>query len=102
MHDKSKQYSNRLRTAKLADYVAKIKSHIITVKQQEEVLRAMEIKNNMIEPIAESYGEIISETLKDASENEKGLKNLFELTSKGLEIYASIDAPKEAKNLFPQ
>lgn len=104
--------------AKLVDHAVKIKSHIVTVKQQEESLRAMKVKNDMIESVVESYNRVLPELIKNETQSliselgntydgeevtktEKSIEILSNLMSKGLEIYASIDAPKETKDLFP-
>lgn len=104
--------------SKLVDKAVKIKSHILTCKQQEEQLRATNQKNEVMEMVINGFKEY-RKTLLDQCTNEledeigqlengeqreqvkKSINALGELMSKGMEIYASIDAPDEIKDLFP-
>ena len=103
---------------KLIDKAIKIKSHIITCKQQKAQLIAMNQKNELAEEymgIYYAYKDALINQCADELEEETGQKYdgedkerlrksievLGELMSKGLELYASIDTPKEIKDLFP-
>jgi hypothetical protein len=102
--------------AKIIDYTIKIKSHITNVEQQEEQLRAMKLKNDVIETVIEGYKkanksyidncvlelEQSIHPLKDGDERgraEKSLEKLAWLFEKGLEIHSAIETV-EVKDLF--
>lgn len=115
--------------AKIVDKCVQIKSHRITCRQQEELVRKASIENDFLEDILEKNekllnvitlkltDELMDEFEKPLSEindenyehilNERRislkfcLESLTSLMEKGMEIYASIDAPKEVKDLFP-
>lgn len=107
-----------LSLSKLVDAAVKIKSHVATVKQQEEVLRAMELKNNIAGEIVDTFKQVNKSIvdncvhdleadlgpLKDGEEIDKvgrAIQKLADWMNKGLQIYSAIDAPKEVKDLFP-
>lgn len=104
--------------ATIIDTAIKVKSHIKNVDQQCEQLRSMQVKNEVIEEVVKAYNEankvILTDCvndlenklgeLKDGEERgktEKCLEKFSWLIDKGLQIYTSIDAPKEVKDLFP-
>lgn len=104
--------------SKLADAAVKIKSHVITVKQQEEELRSMQLKNGLSSELIDTFRKInksfvdkavheLEEDLvhlKDGEEIDKAGKSVEKLAdwmNKGLQIYSTIDAPKEVRDLFP-
>lgn len=107
--------------ATLTDKCVKIRSHNITCKQQEEQYRAMGLKNealqNLIDVNKQASDVLFNNTIKeleleledkenplseeDRKRVELSVKQLCELMDKGLEIYASIDAPREIKDAFP-
>lgn len=95
-----------------------IKSNLLFYKQQEEQLRAMRLKNEVMEEtvdvfkqmkqkvLNDSVNELESEIgeLKDGEERgkvEKSLEKMVMLIDKGVEIYSSIQTPNEVKALFP-
>lgn len=103
---------------KIVDQAIKIKSHILSCKQQEAQLRAMNQKNEVLDKVLEgfdSYKKTLiqqcTDELKSSIGNvangeeeeqvRKTLNTLGTLMSKGMEIYASIDTPDEVKDLFP-
>lgn len=104
--------------AVLLDKAISLKSHLVTVKQQQELLEAMRQKNEigqevigafkiaedvLIKKYVKEMEEEIGE-LKDGEEREKAersLEKLSDLLNRGVEIYTSIDAPKEVQVLFP-
>lgn len=103
----------------VVDKAITLRSHYITVQQQEEMLKATQMKNelakdqiNFFNSIRDAYmSTAIKELqeqcgeLKDGEEKgkaERSLKKLCELIDKGAEIYASIDAPEEVQALFPE
>ncbi len=105
--------------SKIIDKCIKIKSHYITVKQQEEKLRQLKLQGDVIETVVNAYkkstDELINQCVAELNkeipdvsiDNEsKGrvkytLENLSKLMEKGMEIYASIDSSQEVKDLFP-
>ena len=104
---------------KLVDTAIKVKSHFVTLKMQEEYLRSMELKSksasdsyDTLQLISnkikeEAVSELESELthLSDGEERGKVSKSLEKLSywmDKGMEIYSSIDAPKEIKDIFPE
>lgn len=105
--------------SKIVDTAVTIKSHIMTVKMQNEMLRSMELKNDVAIDVIETFRELnktftdkaihdLEEELgelKDGEERakaEKSIEKLAEWMNKGLQIYSTIDAPKEVRDLFPQ
>ena len=106
-------------TAALVDKALIIRSHYASLKQQEEILRSQQNKNELAEEIISSYDFLRStymNTVMEQLENEIGeLKNpeeidraersiekLADLLDKGCEIYATLDAPEEVQALFPE
>lgn len=104
---------------KIVDQAAKIKSHMTTVRMQEEILRSMKIKNEIAEEVTDVYkktkdtlfqrslNEIEKELgkLKDGEECDKVKRSLEKLgywMDKGMQIYSSIDSPKEVRDVFPE
>ncbi|NBH27672.1 hypothetical protein D3Z60_18285 [Lachnospiraceae bacterium] len=104
----------------LVDKTIQIKSHIKNIEQQEEVLRAKKLQNDVLESTLEGfrilkkhyYEEAVDSIeaenkdtpLKDGEERgkvEKCMEKLGELLDKGVEIYASIDTGKDIQVLFP-
>lgn len=104
--------------AKIVDIAIKIKSHITTVKMQEEALRSVEIRDEIAAEVLDAYkkaNRILTQNsvaelerelgeLKDGEEKDKAGKTLEKLgywMDKGMQIYSSIDAPIEIKDVFP-
>ena len=104
--------------AKIVDIAIKIKSHITTVKMQEEALRSVEIRDEIAAEVLDAYkkaNRILTQNsvaelerelgeLKDGEEKDKAGKTLEKLgywMDKGMQIYSSIDAPVESKDVFP-
>lgn len=103
--------------AKIVDAALVIRSHIITTEYQKEALRAMRQKNDTMDDIIKAYKEGLtavscfeSEKIRSELENEsssdptalsKSIETLGILLSKGVEIYASIDANPDIKAVFP-
>lgn len=104
--------------ATLVDKAIQIKSHIKTLREQEEVLRSRKMQSDVLESTLEVFNELkkhyISEAvdqmenednqLKDGEERgkaEKSLEKLSMLLDKGVEIYASIGTDKKIQVLFP-
>lgn len=105
--------------SKLVDMAIKIKSHIMTVRTQEELLRSIQMKNEVAAEVFDTFrevnkmleqqciGDLRNELgpLKDGEEEGKAQKSIEKLAywmDKGLQVYSAIDAPQEAKDLFPQ
>lgn len=106
--------------AAMIDVCLQLKSHLLSIKQQEEVLRIQKFQGDALKSSLDAFEVIkkhyISEAAKEIEEKngeyplkdgeergklEKSLEKLCGLLDKGVEIYASIDAPKEAQLLFP-
>lgn len=105
--------------SRIVDSAVKIKSHFTTVKMQEEVLRSIEIKNEIASEVMNAFKQVndaltdkcIAELkqelgeLQDGEEVDKTRRSLEKLSywmDKGMQIYSSIDAPAEVKDLFPE
>lgn len=104
--------------AKVVDKCVTIASHIVTTKSQEEQFRTLELQNDLLESMIKSHQEItkvmeqravtaLEEEIGITLENEDRERTVFCLDrlsdwmSKGMEIYANIESPKEIKDLFP-
>lgn len=105
--------------AKLVDKCIKIKSHYITTEQQKENLRKLTLENDVLETVIQAYdkktNEVVDACIDELKQDIPGVKlknediarvrfsleTLSQLMKKGMEIYASIDAPNEVKDLFP-
>lgn len=105
--------------ASLVDKAMILQSHYITIQQQEETLKSMKDKNELLKDEIEIFkiikkaymDEAISSLekdygkLKDPEEQDKArrsLEKLMNLLEKGTEFYATLDSPKEIQALFPQ
>lgn len=105
--------------AKIVDNAIKMKSHITTVKMQEEALRTLEVKDEIAAELLETYkktNQVLTQNsvtelerelgeLKDGEERDKVGKTLEKLAfwmDKGMQIYSAIDAPTEIKDVFPK
>lgn len=106
--------------AKLLDKAMILKSHYLSIKQQEEeALKMAHEKTELADSIIEIFNrlkkhyinEVVSQLeeeikpLKDGEERgkvEKSLEKLTTLLDKGVEIYASLDTPKDIQVLFPE
>ena len=105
--------------AKIVDIAIKIKSHITTVKMQEEALRTLEVKDEIAAEVLEAYkkaNRVLTQNavtelerelgeLNDGEERDKVGKTLEKLAfwmDKGMQIYSAIDAPTEIKDVFPK
>lgn len=104
--------------AKLINEAVAIKSNMLVYKQQEEQLHTMRNKNEISEEVIKAFKTLKDNLIKESVislENEiaplsngeerdkagKSLEKLVFLMDKGLEIYSSIETPKEVKVLFP-
>lgn len=103
---------------KLVDKAMAIKSHFLTLKMQEEEYEAMKARGEITAEVLEAFQQMKKITYKkyvhelseeieatsDAEEEskvEKSLEKLANLIDKGVEIYTSIEIPKEVKAVFP-
>lgn len=104
--------------AKIVQKAVAIKSNILVYRQQEEMLKEMQMKNEVLEETVETFKKF-KQTLLDSSVSEleddmgelrdgeerdkvkKTLEDMVVLMDKGVEIYSSIETPKEIKVLFP-
>ena len=103
--------------AALVDKVVHIKSHFLSMKQQEEQLRSMGCANDLLEQMQVMHEKFGKEILEKASRDlaiehdindpeecsrvQNSLKLLSDWMSKGMEVYASVQAQPEIKVLFP-
>ena len=84
-----------------------VKSKLIKCKEQEQILEMMRQKNELLEEIVDIYKHLNQDARDETRENEKGNESnltkeaLMELIDKGMELYSSIETPKEIKVLFP-
>ena len=104
----------------LIDNAIRIKSHLISLEQQKEILRSQKLKNDVLEPTVEAfnflekhyYDEAVKALeeknedtqLQDGEERGKveiSLKKLVTLMDKGVEFYSSINTDKDIQALFP-
>lgn len=104
--------------AALVDKCIIIRSHYLTTKQQElevqKSQREQNEKDELIKNINRLYKIYIENAIKELEEEtgckisdgdergraEQSIQKLGELIDKGLQIYSSIDSPKETKALF--
>lgn len=106
-------------TAALVDKALIIRSHYASLKQQEEILRSQQNKNELAVEIINSYNflrstymnAVIKQLENDIGElknpeeldkAERSLEKLADLLDKGCEIYATLDAPEDVQALFPE
>lgn len=105
--------------AKIVDAAVKIKSHIATMKTQEEMLRSVKMKSEIAGEVLDAFkktkdmivGQCVDDLqneirkLNDPEEQDKVSRSLEKLgfwMDKGMQIYSTIDAPDEIKDLFPK
>lgn len=106
-------------TASLLYKALALRSHYITIQQQEEMLRSMQIKNELAEEQVRTFKqlkdagmEIVIQRLEkdhgiqldpeERDKTERILDKLILFLDKGGEIYASLDAPEDIQLLFPE
>ena len=91
--------------AKIVDIAIKIKSHITTVKMQEEALRSVEIRDEIAAEVLDAYKKanriLTQNSVAELERAGKTLEKLGYWMDKGMQIYSSIDAPVEIKDVFP-
>ena len=105
--------------AALVDKALVLRSHYVSIQQQEEMLKSIQLKNELTSAQIETFN-LLRQTYMDATisllendliklENpeerdkaERSLNKLAELLDKGAEIYATLDAPEEIQALFPE
>lgn len=104
--------------AKIVEKAIAIKSHLLILRQQEELVTEMKLKNEATQETLDIFRKMKRDAmegyvkdleselgeLKDGEERgkvEKSLEKLCVLIDKGVEIYSSIDTPNEVKALFP-
>lgn len=106
-------------TASILEKAITLRSHYITIQQQEEMLRSMQIKNELAEEQIRTFKqlkdvgvEIVIKRLEkdngiqldpeERDKTERALDKLILFLDKGGEIYASLDAPEDIQLLFPE
>jgi len=106
--------------ATVVDKSVQVRSHYVSLKQQEQLLRKQNIENEALEIVLNSYKVLQKQYIQDAIKDLKELnpevefkdgeeedvagqciEKMIALLDKGVEFYASIDAPEEIKVLFP-
>ena len=97
----------------------KIKSHLSTVKMQEEALRSVELKNEVLTEVLDAFkktNKVITDKcvkelegelgeLKDGEEEDKVgrcIQKMGDWLDNGMQIYSSIDAPQVINVVFPE
>lgn len=105
--------------ASILDKAIALRSHYISVQQQEELLRSQQIKNEIAEEDILLFKKLKSagmDLIIKNAENEFGkslnpeetdkakrsLDKLVMLLDKGCEIYATLDTPEDVQLLFPE
>lgn len=106
-------------TAALVDKALVLRSHYVSIQQQEEMLKSIQLKNELTSAQIETFN-LLRKTYMEATisllendlsklENpeerdkaERSLEKLADLLNKGAEIYATLDAPEEVQALFPE
>ena len=106
-------------TASILDKALVLRSHYITIQQQEEMLKSVQLKNELaeeqiktfkqlkdvgvdivIKQLEKEHGELADPEERDKAE--RVLDKLILFLDKGGEIYPSLDAPKDVQALFPE
>jgi len=103
--------------AHLIDEAMMIRSHHLTVKEQEIRIRELELSKEAAEALTKAYTEINEKLLEKATQElaqghnvdepedqervRTAIKTLSEWMDKGLQIYPSLSAPQEVKAVFP-
>lgn len=105
--------------AAIMDKVLVLKSHLNSIKKDEQLLRASQMKGNLLESDLEIFDTLKKIYINQATESlesqlgeisdpedktklEKSLEKLSTLLDKGMEIHASIDLPADVQLLFPE
>lgn len=103
--------------AELVDKALVIRSHYLTTQEQEEKIRTLQLGNDALEnamdinkqitkgllskvsgELADEHG--ISEP-EDVVRLQRSVQLMADWMNKGMEVYASIQAPEETKAVFP-
>lgn len=100
-------------------YALILRSHYISIEQQEETLKSIQLKNELTSAQIETFN-LLRKTYMNTAisllENdigkldnpeerdkaERSLEKLELLLERGCEIYATLDAPEEIQALFPE
>ncbi len=104
--------------AKIIDKAMILKSHYNSIKQQEETLKIVHQKSELTKDETKIFDALKNHYMKEITNSleneilpledgeqrgklEKSLEKLSNLLDKGIEIYASLDVPKDVQVLFP-
>lgn len=106
--------------AQMLDKAIQLRSHMKSLKEQEETARRRKLSNDFLETLVNGHkvlmehyvAESIEKIEEQSPENkitdneertkaEKSLEKITELMEKGVEIYTSIDTDKDIQLLFP-
>lgn len=105
--------------ASLIDKAIMLRSHYITLQQQEEMLKSYQMKNELAEENVETFNTlrtaamniVIKQLEKESGKSlnpeeldkaERSLEKIVLLLDKGCEIYATLDSPDDVQSLFPE
>lgn len=105
--------------ASVLDKAIALRSHYITIQQQEEMLKSHQIKNELAEEEIEIFKKLknagmdivieklskesgISLNPEELDKAKRSLDKLVILLNKGCEIYATLDSPEEVQVMFPE
>lgn len=106
-------------TAALVDKALILRSHYVSLQQQEETLKSIQLKNELTQEQIGTYNLLRNTYMNTAisllendlgkldnpeerDKAERALEKLEVLLEKGCEIYATLDAPEDVQALFPE
>lgn len=106
-------------TAALVDKALILRSHYVSLQQQEETLKSIQLKNELTQEQIQTFNLLRSTYMNSAisllendigeldnpeerDKAERSLEKLEALLEKGCEIYATLDAPEDVQALFPE
>lgn len=103
--------------AELVDKAIAIRSHALAYKQEEEKFRTLKLENDVLEHVIHAHSVALKKITEDIVEElseyngvtehedqeriRMSVERLEKWIGRGMEIHASINAPKETKLLFP-
>lgn len=105
--------------AALVDKALVLRAHYIAVQQQEELLKSMQIKNELAEEQVDFFKQLKTAGMsaviqqlendifklgnpEDRDRAERTLEKIILLFDKGCEFYATLDSPDDVQSLFPE
>lgn len=105
--------------ASMIDKTLVLHSHYVSIQQQEEQLKSIQLKNELSKEQIETFNLLRNSYMNDAilllesdlgelsdpeerDKAKRSLEKLEQLLDKGCEIYATLDSPEEVQLLFPE